>query len=142
MASTDRWRRFLAAALTAATLLAPLALPVTPANAGNRVKDWVCDYKWRDSTYQVKRLIRCAARRWKVSGGPQKALDVARCESHFNPTAYSNGNAGVFQQRVRYWKARARTYGFAGASVYNGRANVIVSVRMAHAGGWGAWSCA
>jgi hypothetical protein len=25
---------------------------------------------------------------------------------------------------------------------YNGRANVIVSIRMAHRNGWGAWSCA
>jgi hypothetical protein len=117
------------------------ALPSGPASAGDRVKDWVCDYRWRDSTHQIKRLIRCAARRWSVPGGPAKALSVARCESNFDPGAYGSGNAGVFQQAVPYWPGRARAYGFPSVSVYNGRANVIVSIRMAHAGGWGAWSC-
>lgn len=132
-------RRLIVAALATSTLL---ALPAGPALAGDRVKDWVCDYRWRESTYQVKQLIRCAARRWTVPGGPDKAVQVARCESHLDPDAYGSGNAGVFQQRLVYWPARARAYGFPGASAYNGRANVIVSVRMAHAAGWDAWSCA
>jgi hypothetical protein len=139
MPRSNAVRRALVAALTASTLL---CLHAPPAAAGTRVKDWVCDYRWRSGPRQVRRLIRCAARRWTVSGGPPKAVSVARCESNFRPRAYSDGNAGVFQQRVRYWRSRARTYGFAGASVYNGRANVIVSVRMAHAQGWGGWSCA
>ncbi len=139
MTRPTRWRRALVAALAASTLL---ALPAAQAQAHDRVKDWVCDYRWRDSTYQLKRLIRCAARRWAVPGGPAKALAVARCESHLDPGAYGNGNAGVFQQRVVYWPGRARTWGFPGVSAFNGRANVIVSVRMAHASGWGAWSCA
>ena len=69
-------------------------------------------------------------------------MSVARCESGFRPRAYSGGNAGVFQQRVVYWRGRARRFGFRGWSVYNGRANVIVSIRMAHTTGWGDWSCA
>jgi hypothetical protein len=117
------------------------ALPVGSASAATHVKSWVCDYRWRDGTHQVKRTIRCATRRWHVAGGPRKALSVARCESGFDPRAYGSGNAGVFQQALTYWRGRARRYGFPRASAYNGRANVIVSVRMAHAGGWGAWSC-
>lgn len=128
----------LAAAL-ALTML--LALPVAPASARTRVKDWVCDYRWQDGPRQVKKVIRCAARRWRVPGGPRKALSVARCESGFRPGAYASGNAGVFQQALEYWPGRARHYGFPGVSAYNGRANVIVSVRMAHASGWSAWSC-
>jgi hypothetical protein len=133
----------LAAALAIAVLLA-LPGPATAETDGvrHRVKDWVCDYRWRDSTYQLKQLIRCAARRWTVPGGPDKAVAVARCESGLDPGASGAGNAGVFQQRVVYWGARARAFGFAGASVYDGRANVIVSIRMAHAGGWDAWACA
>jgi len=51
-------------------------------------------------------------------------------------------NAGVHQHALKYWADRAETYGFPDWSVYNGRANVIVSIRMAHRHGWGAWSCA
>jgi hypothetical protein len=118
------------------------ALPVGRASAGTRVKDWVCDYRWRDSTYQVKKLIRCAARRWHVPGGPDEAVSVAECESHLDPGADGGGNAGVFQQNLTYWPWRADAFGFPGASAYNARANIIVSVRMAHRSGWGAWACA
>jgi hypothetical protein len=135
-------RRPLAAALilTALLTVSPLA---TPAEATTTVRRSVCSYEWKRSTYQLKRLIRCAARRWPVSGGPHKALSVARCESRFDPRAYNSGGyAGVFQQSTRYWPSRATDYGFRDSSVYNGRANIIVSVRMAHRGGWGPWSCA
>jgi hypothetical protein len=102
----------------------------------------VCDIDWRRSTFQLKRLIRCAARRWHVSGGPDKAVRVARCESRLDPHAYNSGGyAGVYQQATRYWPTRATTYGFHDYSVYNGRANIMVSVRMAHRGGWGPWAC-
>jgi hypothetical protein len=139
MDRSRRWRRGLSAGIAATMLFAQ------PAHAEVRrdpVKDWVCDYRWRQGPREVKRLIRCAARRWRVPGGPDRAIDVARCESRFDPRAHYNGNAGVFQQRVIYWPDRARTWGFPGASVYNGRANVIVSVRMAARSGWDAWSCA
>jgi hypothetical protein len=102
----------------------------------------ICDIEWRRSTFQLKRLIRCAARRWNVSGGPHKAIRVARCESRLDPHAYNPGGyAGVFQQATRYWPGRATTYGFHDYSVFNGRANIMVSVRMAHRGGWGPWAC-
>jgi hypothetical protein len=135
-----RRRRGLLAAALAISML--LALQTAPASAGTGVKDWVCDYRWRASTFQIKKTIRCAARRWHVPGGPRKALSVASCESRFDPAAYGSGNAGVFQQALRYWPGRARAYGLPRASAYNGRANVIVSIRMAHAVGWGPWSCA
>jgi hypothetical protein len=103
----------------------------------------ICDIDWKRSTFQLKRLIRCAARRWDVSGGPDKAVRVARCESHLDPHAYNSGGyAGVFQQATRYWPTRATTYGFHDYSVYNGRANIMVSIRMAHRGGWTPWACA
>jgi hypothetical protein len=142
MRRSTRRRRGIAAAALGISMLFALSAPSASAGGGNEVKDWVCDYRWRHSTYQLKRLIRCAARRWTVAGGPDKALSVARCESHLDPRAYASGNAGVFQQAVAYWPTRAQTFGFPGVWAYNGRANAIVSVRMAHVNGWSAWSCA
>ena len=149
MNNLTRTRRHTVAALMIVAALStfPALLHQTPAHASGQressISSRVCDYDWKSSTRGVKQLIRCAARRWHVSGGPDKALGVARCESHFHPKAYNSGGyAGVFQQSTKYWPGRADTFGFPDWSVYNGRANVIVSVRMAHRNGWGAWSCA
>ncbi len=102
---------------------------------------------------RTRALIACAVRRWPVAGGLAKALEVARCESGFRPRAYSQGNAGVYQQRIVYWASRARAllkprwfprhwperreHGW-----FNARANVVLSIRMAHRSGWSAWACA
>lgn len=96
---------------------------------------------------EVRRTIRCAVRRWPVDGGAAKAIAVARCESGFETHAYNPGGyAGVFQQAVRYWDGRQHLYDVdrweLRPSVFNGRTNVTVSVRMAHRGGWGPWGCA
>jgi len=74
---------------------------------------------------------------------PAQAVAVARCESHLRPRAYNSGGyAGLFQQATRYWPTRSHTYGQPHRSVYNGRANIIVSIRMAAAdGSWSAWGC-
>ena len=138
--STNRRRR-IAAALILTSLL--VLVPGIRAGAGTTaVPSWRCDYKWRRSTWQVKKLIRCAANRWAVPGGPEKALSVAQCESRFNPSAYGgDGTAGVFQQKLNYWPGRAVAYGFPDWSVFNGRANIIVSIRMAHRYGWSPWGC-
>lgn len=96
----------------------------------------------------VRRIIRCAVRRWDVPGGAAEAIRIWTCESGLWPWAYGYGNAGVTQQRLRYWAGRAdhylrRDWGFGpNPSPYNARANVIVGSRMAHESGWGAWSCA
>jgi hypothetical protein len=159
MTTLTRFRRSFAAALMLTVLLtaAPLISAVAAANTGHdsissgtttasttsrTLPRRICDIDWKRSPFQLKRLIRCAARRWHVAGGPDKAVAVARCESRLNPRAYNPGGyAGVFQQATRYWPSRATTYGFRDYSVYNGRANVMVSVRMAHRGGWGPWAC-
>ena len=150
MTTFTRWRRRFPAALSIAVALsiAPALLPQTPALATNvsgvsTVPDRVCDYHWKRGPWQLKQLIRCSARRWHVAGGPDKAVAVAKCESHFNPKAYNPGGyAGVFQQAVHYWPGRSKTFGFKHWSVFNGRANIMVSVRMAHRFGWGGWGCA
>lgn len=104
-------------------------------------------------------LIRCAIAEFgPVPGGLPEALRIAHCESgdHLWPWSLYYGSAGVFQQNTRYWQDRVDSFlrkrWFTNAEwkrlhlipsgAYNPRANVIVSVRMANAGGWGPWSCA
>jgi hypothetical protein len=140
-------RRLVATLTIAAAVCAvPATLLSTPAHASTRrssIRSAVCDIPWQDGPREVRQLIRCSARRWHVKGGPVKAVRVARCESRFRPRAYNpSGYAGVYQQATRYWRPRARDFGFPRWSVYNGRANIMVSIRMAHRGGWGGWSCA
>jgi soluble lytic murein transglycosylase-like protein len=142
---TQRRRRMLAAAIICITCftLAP-GLSPTPALARqSRIPSSFCPHDWRHGRRAVKRLIRCSVRRWHVPGGAHKAIVVARRESRFHPRAYNPaGYKGLYQQSVRYWRGRARRYGFPGWSAFNGRANVIVSIRMVHRGGWGPWSTA
>lgn len=138
---TNLRRRLLAAAIA---LPALLTLVPTSAHATDRlVSRRLCDVDWKESRREVKRLIRCAARHWGSPGGPDKALEVARCESGFNSDAYNPGGyAGVYQHAIRYWPERADRWGFPDRSVYNGRANIIVSIRMANsADGWRIWGC-
>lgn len=128
------------------TLVSTIALQALPASAHDGTfhanANKVCPIDWRDGPDEVERLIRCAARQWPVPGGPDYAVAVARCESGLDPRTVWYGHYGVFQHVSRYWPERAEAYGFAGKSPLNGRANVIVSIRMAHVGGWGPWSCA
>ncbi len=133
-------RRALGAALIGAALV-PVA-PAAMANAAAEVPHRVCAYDWREGTWHIKQLIRCAARRWDAPGSPDQAVAVARCESGLRPRAYNpNGYAGLYQQSTRYWPPRANQFGQPDRSVYNARANIIVSVRMAAGSdSWSAWA--
>ena len=143
---TNLRRRALVAAVAMPALL---SLIPGPARATTRepnartVSERICDFDWRDSKHEVKGLIRCAARHWGSPGGGNKALDVARCESGFQTDAYNpSGYAGVYQHAVYYWPDRADRWGFPDRSAFNGRANIIVSIRMARsADDWDLWSC-
>lgn len=99
-------------------------------------------------TTDVKALIGCAVREWSVPGGVTTALCIANRESGFWPWAHNESSdaRGLFQHLQRYWPDRATNdlhqwwmpnVWVPGA--YNARANVLVSIRMAHRGGWGPW---
>ena len=102
-------------------------------------------YGW--STLDVFRTIRAAVDRWPVEGGLGKALSVARCESGDDLLDSStDGYTGTFQQATSYWAGRRASYNPElwerplPMAASNPRANVVVSIRMAHgSGGWGAW---
>lgn len=88
-------------------------------------------------------IIRRAARSEGID--PDAFLAVAVCESGLRPRALSpNGlYAGLFQHAVRYWPARARRAGYAGASVFDPVANAAVSARLWRVSGPHHWpTCA
>ena len=97
---------------------------------------------------RVRHLIACSTKRWPVSGGTPMALCIAHRESgpYMWPWADSGSSKGTFQQNSAYWPDRARTFwerrwlpAAWPPNYFNPRQNVIVSIRMAHSGGWGPW---
>jgi hypothetical protein len=102
--------------------------------------------------HRVEHLIDCAVRIWPVAGGNFYARSIAERESGDWPWAVneSSGCVGLFQHVASMWPGRARFYlhrGWfsrwawdRGISPFSARANVLVSIRMAHSGGWGPWS--
>ena len=94
------------------------------------------------TTWDVKQMIRCAVNKWPVPGGFDQAIDVASCESGSDLLDHStDGYAGTYQQATAYWPGRRATARRATGwelqtSVFNPRPNTIVSIRMAHQGGW------
>jgi hypothetical protein len=92
------------------------------------------------------RLIQCAAARWPVEGGAEKAICIAQRESGLIPTASSPTGmyVGLFQHSAADWANRyaewTRPSWQLKENPYNGRTNAIVTMRMANAEGWAAWA--
>jgi hypothetical protein len=129
-----------------ATLILTAALTILPASAApHRAEAYtytpkrICDADWREGRWHVKKLIRCAANHWGV--GVRKALYVADRESDFRPKAFNRSSCakGIYQHLCRYWDQRAYAYGFKGKSAFNGRANIIVTMKMVRRYGWSPW---
>ena len=129
-----------------ATLILTATLSILPAFAAPHQAEAytytprrICDIDWREGRWHVKQLIRCAANHWDV--GVRKALHVADRESDFRPRAFNRSSCakGVYQHLCRYWDQRAFAYGFKGMSAFNGRANIIVTMKMVRRHGWSPW---
>jgi hypothetical protein len=72
-----------------------------------------------------------------------RAWRVIKCESGGDPNAVNrnSGAAGLFQHLPRYWRARAASAGFAGASPLSAEANIAASAWLVyHGGGWSHWA--
>jgi len=131
-----------------ATLLA-LALLSLPASALARTaRVGPCDLRRGDAESArafSKRLIRCAAERWEVPGGSDKAICIADAESGLDPEATSADGEylGLFQHRAEAWPDRYRTWTRPSwdldSSALSGRTNAVVTMRMVNADGWGPW---
>lgn len=93
----------------------------------------------------MKRIITCAVEEWDVGGGAERAICVADAESHLNPEAGSAEGEylGLFQHSAIHWPDRYETWTRPAwdlpESAFSGRTNAIVSIRMVHENGWGAW---
>lgn len=92
------------------------------------------------------RLIECAADRWPVPGGAEKAICIAERESGLIPTASSPTGmyVGLFQHSAADWPRRydewTKPWWRLKENPYNGRTNSIVTIRIANAEGWDAWA--
>jgi soluble lytic murein transglycosylase-like protein len=100
----------------------------------------LCPIDWRRGTREVKQLIRCAASHYGID--QDEALYIAWRESRYQPTAYNElgDAAGVYQHKVKYWSGRAVEFGSADWSVFDARANILVTMRMVQRYGWEPWS--
>lgn len=157
-------RRPISAALVTVALLGALGgrVPDLEVRSVSSVGRGPCDEeRWMRITPQtwserkIKGLIRCAVRRWSVPGGAAKAIAVARCESGLWPWAVGGDNLGLYQHKDDYWFGRVDTFlrpewfnlrqwerlQTRRSGAFIARANVLVSIRMAHRAGWGAWAC-
>ena len=126
-----------------------LALLATPARAETWREEHCRMNKATNvwTAFEIRQTIRCATAKWPVPGGPTKAINVALCESGADlQDPGGDGYAGTFQQSEHYWPGRYISLRPTGwelqPSAVNPRANTVISIRMAHASGWDAWSCA
>ena len=133
--------------LVAASLLTAVLMSFpTATTAGamvqrdTNVSTRICPIDWRQSTWHLKQLIKCAASHHGVSR--EKALYVAWRESRYRPSAYNPHGpaAGIYQHLLKYWPERAEDFGFEDWSPYNARANIIVTMRMVRRYGWSPWT--
>ena len=129
-------------------------LAAAPGDATQQLRERTCRYQWVDrgtwTAREEQRTLACVVEHFgPIDGGVDKARQVGSCESGWYRLA-SNGGAylGLFQHAATYWPGRVASLMPDGwrvgpwSSWQNSRAQIVVTVRMVHASGWGAWSCA
>lgn len=99
----------------------------------------------KPSIGRVQSIIVAAANKYGVDAN--RMLRIAKCESTFNPSieapnVIDGGHpSGLFQHVSTYWPARAKRYGWKGASVFNAQANAEVTAQMFKENLWHLWEC-
>lgn len=139
-----------AAVVGAIAVLAALpAHAVTPGAATPRAVPGPCALAKADGEAIQdfsRRMIACAAERWPVPGGAEKAICIAERESGLIPTAQSPTGQylGLFQHSAAAWGERylewTRPIWELKPNALNGRTNAVVTIRMVNAEGWGPWA--
>lgn len=97
------------------------------------------------SRSEVHKTIHCAIEHFPTSHAT--ADYVADRESDYQHDAWnsSSGACGVYQHLSRYWPGRVDAFNGArprwdlAGSCKDARANILVTMRMAHGDGWGPW---
>jgi hypothetical protein len=92
------------------------------------------------------RTARCVLKRFgPVPGGFPELRAVGDCESGWYRLAYNPaGYVGLFQHDLSAWADRVARWSdpwTLRSRWQNSRSQIVVTVRMAHAYGWGGWSC-
>jgi len=125
-----------------------------PGDATQQLRERTCRYQWVDrgtwTAREEQRTLACVVEHFgPIDGGIDKARQVGSCESGWYRLASNGGDyLGLFQHAATYWPSRVAWAMPEGwrvgpwSSWRNSRAQIVVTVRMVHASGWGAWSCA
>jgi hypothetical protein len=88
--------------------------------------------------------VRALAAKYFAPEDVNRAVRVAWCESHFNPTSTNlrTGAVGLFQHLPRYWEERAENAGFAGAEPTDPEASTAAAAwAIYNEGGWDTFVC-
>jgi hypothetical protein len=121
-----------------------------------QTRERTCRYQWVDrgtwTDREERRTLECVVDHFgPIDGGIDKARQVGSCESGWwRKAGAANGYRylGLFQHAATDWPSRVAWAMPDGwrvgpwSSWTNSRAQIVVTVRMVHASGWGAWSCA
>jgi hypothetical protein len=104
-----------------------------------------CRYRYMDgnvafSQDEIRHTIRCAVARWPVPGGVDYAFAVARRESGFQALSQnpSSSASGVYQFVNGTWASQIQARGEfihrqeVERSVWNGRSNVLIAIKLVH----------
>jgi hypothetical protein len=99
------------------------------------------------SNKDERQAVRLVVSEWHVPGGAPRAVSVIRCESGFQARARNACCSGLLQLHRSYFPGWFRRFNphrgwKLHRSVYNPRTNLVIGLRLAHAGGWGPWACA
>lgn len=127
-------------AIVGLVLLLTLLLPTT-AQAKNR------ECRFGLGVHAMRQTLTCVVH--KLGGVDLgHARYIAYRESHFKAHVInsSSGACGIYQHIQRYWPGRYRAFshhkrwGREPNRCRSGRTNIIVTIYMVKAGGWGPWS--
>jgi hypothetical protein len=141
-------------AIVAAVAAAITVLPTTSQASITERNERLCQFQHIDraawTPREEARTARCVTDRFgPIPGGLPKLRDTLQCESGWNRWAYNaiGPYVGLAQHDADAWHNRVRWYQpnrwpALGERWTNSRTQLVVTVRMVHAGGWAAWSCA
>jgi hypothetical protein len=88
--------------------------------------------------------VRALVAKYFATEDVNRAVRVAWCESHFNPSSTNlrTGAVGLFQHLPRYWEERAESAGFPGAEPTDPEASTAAAAwAVYNEGGWDTFVC-
>jgi len=140
-----------------ALLLSGGATAATEASANTRqqeIRERQCRFQYLDpgtwTDREEQRTLDCVVEKFgPIDGGVSKARAVGECESSWYRFASNGGSyLGIFQHAASAWMGRVQWAMPDGWRVgpwthwQNPRSQIVTTIRMVRAGGWGPWACA